>query len=351
MSSIKNFLFDSIFLETHSELVTLNDELNELYEVYQTTNLKDNSDSDSDDDNKYKNENVTQIDEFKKIYTFKPLQDSLKKEKKSSMKLEKQDDGAYLKKLQNPCCQKHCTIKVDAQEALKRYREIKAMTQSESNFCFLGMIDASVRFGMLNNGTQKTYLTTNYNYSGMSVCQAAWLIICGIGRSRWESLRAHYQQHGLAPKIHKLSRRVSNSAIPFTTVLHVLKFIRNYANQHGLPSPGRSFRDNTREIIYLPACESKRSLFRLYDGIENSEDYKISLSSFLRIWKLYFPGIKFLTMRSDLCMLCKDMRFGARYWHKDEIERKIQEWNDHYSWAQLEREYYRFYILDNFVLY
>ncbi|CAG8781419.1 37478_t:CDS:2 [Gigaspora margarita] len=107
-----------------------------------------------------------QIDEFKKIYTFKPLQDSLKKEKKSSIKLEKQDDG------------------FDAQEALKRYREIKAMTQSESNFCFLGMIDASVRFGMLNNGIQKMYLTTNYNYSGMSVCQAAWLTICGIGRSR-----------------------------------------------------------------------------------------------------------------------------------------------------------------------
>ncbi|CAG8660693.1 12267_t:CDS:2, partial [Dentiscutata heterogama] len=32
MSKIKNFLFDSIFLETHSELETLNDELNELYE-------------------------------------------------------------------------------------------------------------------------------------------------------------------------------------------------------------------------------------------------------------------------------------------------------------------------------
>ncbi|CAG8500599.1 7705_t:CDS:2, partial [Scutellospora calospora] len=52
MSKIKNSLFDSIFLETHSELETLNDELNELYEVYQTNNLKDDSDSDDDIDNK-----------------------------------------------------------------------------------------------------------------------------------------------------------------------------------------------------------------------------------------------------------------------------------------------------------
>ncbi|CAG8584283.1 3217_t:CDS:1, partial [Dentiscutata heterogama] len=55
MSKIKNFLFDIIFLETHSKLKTLNDELIKLYEVYQTNNLKDDSDSDGDidDDNNY----------------------------------------------------------------------------------------------------------------------------------------------------------------------------------------------------------------------------------------------------------------------------------------------------------
>ncbi|CAG8599213.1 15457_t:CDS:1, partial [Dentiscutata heterogama] len=52
MSKIKNSLFDSIFLETYSELETLNDELNELYKVYQTNNLKNDSDSDDDIDNK-----------------------------------------------------------------------------------------------------------------------------------------------------------------------------------------------------------------------------------------------------------------------------------------------------------
>ncbi|CAG8589852.1 19669_t:CDS:2 [Cetraspora pellucida] len=320
-----------VSLRKHSELETLNDELNELYE------------SEEDQENIDDVFTLNQIEEFKRIYTFKPIQASIKKEKKSTARSEKRDDEAYLKKLQEKqCCQKLCITKIDMQEALNRYREIKAMSQIESNFCFLGMIDASVRFGMLNNGTSKTYLTTNYNFSGISVCQNAWLIIYGIGRARWESLRAHYQQHGLASKIHKLSGCVSNFAIPFAVVLHVLKFIKNFANQHGLPSPGRSFRDNTREVIYLPACESKRSLFRLYENIESEEDCKISLSSFLRIWKLYFPGIKFLTIRNDLCTLCKNMRFGAKYWHNDEVEKKIQEWNKHYSWAQLEREYYRF---------
>ncbi|CAG8716586.1 39907_t:CDS:2 [Gigaspora margarita] len=43
----------------------------------------------------------------------------LLRRKKTSMKLEKQDDGADLKKLLNLCCQKQCTIKVNAQEVLK----------------------------------------------------------------------------------------------------------------------------------------------------------------------------------------------------------------------------------------
>ncbi|CAG8773185.1 33341_t:CDS:1, partial [Gigaspora margarita] len=185
-----------IFLETHSELETLTDELNELYEVYQMINLKDDSDSDDDDDcgmgNKSKsilseegqkgdvNDNIIfeegqendvndvftlrQVEEFKKIYTLKPIQASIKKENKSLIKLEKQDNELFLKKLQNSCCQKHCITKINTQEALKCYCEIKALSQSESNFCFLGMLDASARFGTLNNVVMKTYLTTNYQF-------------------------------------------------------------------------------------------------------------------------------------------------------------------------------------------
>ncbi|CAG8707811.1 20684_t:CDS:1 [Cetraspora pellucida] len=115
MSKIKNSLFDSIFLETHSELETLNDELNKLYEVYQTNNLKDDSNSDDNIDNKNEsimfeegqednaNNNITskevqeddvndiftsrQIEEFKKIYILKPIQAFIKNESKSSTRL------------------------------------------------------------------------------------------------------------------------------------------------------------------------------------------------------------------------------------------------------------------------
>ncbi|CAG8800541.1 40150_t:CDS:2, partial [Gigaspora margarita] len=168
-----------IFLETHSELETLTDELNELYEEGDVNNniiFEEGQENDVNDVF-----TLRQVEEFKKIYILKPIQASIKKENKSLIRLEKQDDESFLKKLQNSCCQKQCITKINTQEALKCYCEIKALSQSESNFCFLGMLDASTRFGTLNNRVTKTYLTTNYQFSGVSVCQASWLTIYSIG--------------------------------------------------------------------------------------------------------------------------------------------------------------------------
>ncbi|CAG8785309.1 37094_t:CDS:2 [Gigaspora margarita] len=46
------------------------------------------------------------------------------------------------------------------------------------------------------------------------------------------------------------------------------------------------------------------------------------------------------TTHSDLCMLCKQRHFGAKYWNTNETFRKLNEWIAHYNWAYLERENY-----------
>ncbi|CAG8856588.1 32148_t:CDS:1, partial [Gigaspora margarita] len=98
----------------------------------------------------------------------------------------------------------------------------------------------------------------------------------------------------------------------------------------------RSFRDDTHEMIYLPACESKRSLYRIYNSLEHDKINEISISSLQHIWKQYLPGIQFMTACSDLYMLCKQRRFGAKYWNTNETFQKLNEWIAHYNWAYLE---------------
>jgi hypothetical protein len=106
---------------------------------------------------------------------------------------------------------------------------------------------------------------------------------------------------------------------------------------------GRSFKRDTKHIVFLPADENYTTVFRCFiDTIEESSEIYVSNRTFRRIWQTYLPEIKFLTPRSDLCHICKEHRFNANYWMPEEKEMKVREWNSHIAWAMKEREYYRY---------
>src|SRR2546421_447035 len=93
--------------------------------------------------------------------------------------------------------------------------------------------------------------------------------------------------------------------------------------------------------IYEPISLLKISKLGFIKLLESIEKLTISLSTFCRVWKNYSPEIKFLTPRSDLCYLCKTMRFNAGNWTVEERDQKVTEWNTHIKAAYDEREYYK----------
>ena len=139
---------------------------------------------------------LQQIKEFQKIFFQNPIQYSKEYNVKQQQCLEKYNDEAFLMKLnQKNCCKENClSTKVNPQIALNRFCEIKAMPQSEINLCFLGMIDGSIKITKSASKAPKpkSYLVTNYNFSGIPICQAAWLTIHGVGKTKWEALHMHY---------------------------------------------------------------------------------------------------------------------------------------------------------------
>ncbi|CAG8523344.1 26330_t:CDS:2 [Gigaspora margarita] len=350
MSLQNHSLFSNIFEETHKELVSLISAFNQISIVYKPQeNLEIDNDSselvnnflsinnseleddllliDSNDDLKFDFDSVlskTKIEIYRQIYMKQPFEDEKKDELDSNKVLKKQLDSqeeeAYLHRLSTNKC---CTTELD--------------------IFLLAMMEALIRTPeQTTKGNSKTLHTTLYQFEGIKICQKAFFLIFGIGKKKWDNMREHYNKFGLVQVVHKLKNRTSNFAISFQSVLNALTFITNYANIHGLPSPGRHLRDDTKHIIFLPTNESYSSLYRLYiDSIEESSDYYISNSSFYRIWKKYVPEFKFLTPRSDLCDLCKEMRFSSKYWPESEIENKIKQWNYHFEWAQRERAFYR----------
>ncbi|CAB4378732.1 unnamed protein product [Rhizophagus irregularis] len=192
---------------------------------------------------------------------------------------------------------------------------------------------------------EKKNFTLKYTFDEKEICEVAFLQVHALGMKRWKNIRSHYQNNGIKPIIHGNKGRKGYHALTFETILNVLKFIINFANIHGLPSPGRNFCDNTLAITFLLANESYAGLYRLYD-LTTDLEHSISRWSFLRIWKKYVFEIKFLSSRSDLCTLCKIMRFNSQLWHINERDSKVLEWNKHILWANEERNYYKKCITD-----
>ncbi|RGB24601.1 hypothetical protein C1646_772843 [Rhizophagus diaphanus] len=318
----------NLFIDIHEELYELNTALEELQEEYKFNIDYGNTTDEGHEENlqPVNDETAqsiftnTQIDEFYRIWSKDPLHyeegEMPKDHEQFNEKLQKQDIEAFQKKLKTtPCCSKNCLVDIINHEiATKKFQLFQKLNKNQQNM------------------NQNMY---------RSIFNGLW-----YWKKKWEAIRKHFSVNDIALIVHGLTGQKSNNAIPFETILQILTFVTNYANVHGLPSSGRHFREETTAVTYLPASESYASLWRLYtETIENidndNESLAVSIRTFCRVWQKYLPGIKFLSPRSDLCYKCKLMRFNSQMWSASELEQKIEEWNRHILWAQLERENFR----------
>ena len=110
------------------------------------------------------------------------------------------------------------------------------------------------------------------------LCQETYLNMLGIGRTYFENIRNHLIKNGLLPRTHGNIKRMpqwKTKMVIDKNVAEVVKnFLENYAEVHGLPSPGRSINRITQSIVFLPAEMSYKSVHRDFlVGLE--EDNKL----------------------------------------------------------------------------
>ena len=83
----------------------------------------------------------------------------------------------------------------------------------------------------------------------------------GIGRAHFENVRNHLATNGIIPRVHGNVNRVrrwkTKATIDITVATAAKNFLENYAEIHGLPSPGRNvnrlhyFQVINRSIVIL----------------------------------------------------------------------------------------------------
>ena len=93
----------------------------------------------------------------------------------------------------------------------------------------------------------------------------------------------------------------------------VRNFIRNYAECHAMPLPGRIPQSWKSDVLLLPTDCTKISVYRAYEAAATASKFKcVSLSTFRQSWLDFCPNILIMKPATDLCWLCQKNASAAK---------------------------------------
>ena len=80
----------------------------------------------------------------------------------------------------------------------------------------------------------------------------------GIGNDKFINVKASYIANGLTTRVHENSKRRPHNALTFEEVQNLVKFLRSYAEQHGILLPGRIPGYKRDDLQLLPSSTTKK---------------------------------------------------------------------------------------------
>jgi hypothetical protein len=192
---------------------------------------------------------------------------------------------------------------------------------------------------------------TTFFYHGHSICLKTFLFIHSIGKKRFRNLLKHYQLNGVSPRVHGNVKRRPWNAASFPDKERAVTFIKNFAEAHALPLPGRMPKFFDYSIMLLPSDVSKASVHREYVKATKKLEEKILKSvrcfgyrEFCRLWSEVVPYIRVMPPADDLCPTCQDnasLILKSANLSEDEKSQRLQIAEKHLECAKKQRNYYR----------
>src|SRR5438874_5754715 len=177
-------------------------------------------------------------------------------------------------------CNCGCSSRIPKEEFAELRESFQALSKPEQNIFLMAQIKAmdgglrstSRRLKKKTRSNKRTFDHWDHN---ILLCQETYLNMLGID---FENIRNHLISNGLLPRVHGNIKRTpqwKTKMVIDKNIAEVVKnFLENYAEVHGLPSPGRSINRITQSIVFLPAEMSYKSVHRDFlAGLE--EDTKL----------------------------------------------------------------------------
>ena len=202
-----------------------------------------------------------------------------------------------------------CYLQFSSSHYSSQRSQCASLSKDELDMLILGQLAALSHFELNPKYSLLTpkRVHTTYYHLRKQVCRTTFLFLHGIGRTRLENLMLHFQNHGLAPRLHGNVKHLPHNALSFSSVETVVRFLVNFAATNAILLPGRIPGYRNTDVKLLPSSLSKRRIWRLYsDSAESAGDVKsVAYSTFNKLWKSLVPSITIMKPMSDLCWTCQ----------------------------------------------
>lgn len=187
-------------------------------------------------------------------------------------------------------------------------------------------------------------------YRGIPICRTMYFFLYDIGIDKYKNLVSHFDKSKLQPRVHGLKNVIPKCKSDYTKEHResVVQFIKNYADQHAIPLPGRLPQCKNYKVMKLPSCDTKISIYRRYvEACKEMKDKLIGERCFYYLWNECCPYIQTMKSATDLCDTCKENTNRiSEAKNSDEKENRLNIALSHLSTAKDQREFYKKCITD-----
>lgn len=249
-------------------------------------------------------------------------------------------DGSFM----NRCaCTKNCFGIFSDNEIKEHIFNMREMTKVEKELYIMGTLQTGCFGQTTKRNTKRKRVHYTYNFKGESICRDAFLAIYDVTDKVLSSIVTHVNTNGVCPREHGNKRKKPAHALKFEEIENAVKFIKNYAEEFGIPQPEAPRGSDGIPPVYLPASDTKKAIHQRYvKSCEESSIRAMKISSFEDVWLKCIPHIRISTPRDDVCQKCECLRkkiMDART--EEEKLTSVRAFQDHIEAARKERQHYR----------
>ena len=146
------------------------------------------------------------------------------------------------RRLSENCCNIGCLSAFNNNEIYQFHLNLLEMTKEEKSMLLLGKLHVLSNAGdstshARKKGPKRARVTYNYAFDHREVCKKAFIFLHDISEKQFKNIAKHLKDNGPVPIVHGNTGKVPKTTYPYEVTCGVVRFIKNFAEIHGLPQP------------------------------------------------------------------------------------------------------------------